>query len=507
MKTSASGPIGRNMAPVILSASIFLLCANVALLATGAVQDGLTAVETTLVDDNATGYATFQSHNQKVVSNSSGIFMTHIHSRNESFTAQQWRLSRSTDDGKTFSTVYQSTDATNPPCMETDEAANLYLARTDFKGTDAYLYRFLAEKNYTEPLITNIPGASADKYAMVLDRRNRRIYYYPRHFLYTLALDGQVKHRVEVLRHGDNARIMYPLLSLAPDGVLHTAWTTQKHEKYLYWDIHYLANRDSGSTWRRFDGSAVSIPAKDDNSGPTDCISLADEYGFHNWLASFMVKDGKVHFIYASQTSPVNRQHYVRYDLKTGKRDINVYPDLTAKALTIRSLDGFFVTRSSLANAPLYCIGNCAGKIGCLASDDNGATWYDYAVSRQAFVPYSIGGCREISADGSILGSFTDTRDPPGKVYFIRIKAGLSRARMLHRSYDRGVFSAEFTDVRGQPESIRFSADGKTWSDWRPFSTILKVSIAAQPRYFQLRSRMSVESEVFAARGPDSNAT
>ncbi len=206
MKTSASGSVGRNMAPGILSASVFLLYANVALLATGAVQDGLTAVETILVDDNATGYATFQSHNQKVVSNKNGIFMTHIRTRNESFTAQQWRLSRSTDGGKTFSTVYQSTDATNPPCMETDEAANVYLARTDFKGTDAYLYRFLAEENYTEPLITSIPGASADKYAMVLDRRNRLIYYYPRHFLYVLTLDGQVRHRVEVLRRGDSRR-------------------------------------------------------------------------------------------------------------------------------------------------------------------------------------------------------------------------------------------------------------------------------------------------------------
>ena len=160
MKTSASEPVGRCLSPAILSASVFFFTPTSALVATGAVQDGLTAVETVLVDDNATGYATFQSHNQKVVSNKNGIFMTHIHSRNESFTAQQWRLSRSTDGGKTFSTVYESTDATNPPCMETDEAGNLYLVRTDFKGTDAYLYRFLADKNYTEPLITSIPGAA-----------------------------------------------------------------------------------------------------------------------------------------------------------------------------------------------------------------------------------------------------------------------------------------------------------------------------------------------------------
>ncbi len=506
MKTSASGPVGRSRASAMVSASVFLLFANAALLAEGAVQGGLTTAETILVDDNAAGYATFQSHNQKVVSNKNGIFMTHLHSRNESFTAQRWRLSRSKDGGKSFSTVYESTDATNPPCMETDEAGNLFLARTDFKGADAYLYRFLAEKNYTEPLIASIPGASADKYAMVLDLSKRLIYYHPRHFFYVLTLDGEIKNRVAVLRHGDNARIMYPLLSLAPDGVLHTAWTTQRHEKYLYWDIHYLATRDSGNTWRRFDGSLVSIPVKDDNSCPTDCISLADEYGSHHWLANLMVKDGKLHFMYASEISSVNRQHYVRYDLKSGKRDINLYPDFQGKALTIRSLDGFFATRSSLANAPLYCIGNCQGRIGCVASDDNGATWYDYALSQQAFVPYSIGGCREISAEGSILGSFTDQRDPPGKVFFLRIKAGLTSARIFKSNYARGTFSAQFTDVRGQPENIHFSADGKNWSGWQAFSTNLNVSLAVRPRYFQLRSRMAVESEVFAASGPDANA-
>ena len=115
---------------------------------------------------------------------------------------------------------------------------------------------------------------------MVLDRSNRLIYYHPRHFFYVLTPDGEIKNRVEVLCRGDNAGIMYPLLSLAPDGVLHTAWTTQKHEEYLYWDIHYLAARDCGSTWCRLDGSAVSVPVKEDDSGPTDCISLADEFRF-----------------------------------------------------------------------------------------------------------------------------------------------------------------------------------------------------------------------------------
>ena len=63
-------------------------------------------IQLTHVDDVTTGYGTFQSHNQKVLSNRSGIFMSHLRSQNEPYTAQQWRLSRSTDGGRSFATVY-----------------------------------------------------------------------------------------------------------------------------------------------------------------------------------------------------------------------------------------------------------------------------------------------------------------------------------------------------------------------------------------------------------------
>jgi hypothetical protein len=92
-------------------------------------QPGLTELNLVCVDDQATGYATFQSHNQKVVRNNRGIFMTHLRTRNEKYTAQQWRLSWSRDGGRTFQTLFESTDATNPPVIETDSADNLYVGR------------------------------------------------------------------------------------------------------------------------------------------------------------------------------------------------------------------------------------------------------------------------------------------------------------------------------------------------------------------------------------------
>ena len=101
----------------------------------------LRTVELVCVDDKATGYGTFQSHNQKVVANRYGIFMTHLRSRNERYTAQMWRLMRSTGGGKAFSVVHEDTHATNPPVLETDEVGNIYLVRVDFQNGNACLYR------------------------------------------------------------------------------------------------------------------------------------------------------------------------------------------------------------------------------------------------------------------------------------------------------------------------------------------------------------------------------
>jgi hypothetical protein len=93
-------------------------------------------VELVCVDNDAIGYATFQSHNQKVVANSYGIFMTHLRRRNVEYTAQTWRLSRSTDRGRSFATVYEATHATNPPVIETDTDGNIIGSFTDSQGNN-----------------------------------------------------------------------------------------------------------------------------------------------------------------------------------------------------------------------------------------------------------------------------------------------------------------------------------------------------------------------------------
>ena len=388
-------------------------------------------IELTCVDAAATSYGTFQSHNQKVVANRRGIFMTHIRTRNEAYTAQQWRLSWSRDAGRNFATLFESTDATNPPVLETDDQDNLYLIRPDFVDGQAYLLRFLATNDYRSPVVSRITNGAAGKFSMVLDPvRHQLCYFAHNNSFHRIGLDGVVRSSTNLLTAGQSASLQYPLLFLDRAGTLHTAWTTVKHGAYLYWDIHYLQSPDGGATWRTMGGKPVLPPVIADEGGPAERVTLDDEFNVHTWLSSFLVKNGKSHFLYLAQTKPP-RQHYVRYDLRTAKRERDVQPEFKGGQLSLRGLDGFFATRAAEPDGTLYCVGRAAGasRLVCLASDDNGGTWRDHAVSETVINPYAIGGCREVTDDGWIIGSFTDqmATNGGGKVYFFRIPASAKK--------------------------------------------------------------------------------
>lgn len=382
-------------------------------------------IELTCVDEHATGYATFQSHNQKVLATRDGIFMTHIRTRNEAYTAQQWRLSRSTDGGKTFATVLEATNATNPAVIEADENENLYLIRPDFVDGSSYLYAFTAGGDYSKPRVTPIPGSAAGKFALVYDSKRKQLYYCSQnHTFHIIGLDGAVKRSFPLLVPGNHAVMQYPLMQMDGD-VLHVAWTTSLPDKYLYWDIHSMNSPDGGATWRKMDGTALTLPVIADDSGPSDRITLDDEFDVHTWLSSFCVRDGKAHFFYLAQTTPW-RQHYMRYDLKSAKRDIDLAPIFKGETIELKGLDGFFAKDKSA----IYCIGHTPDeRIGCLVSHDNGASWHDHAASEKIEKMYALGGCRDVNTDGAIIGSVTSSLssnlDPGGgsKVFFFKIPA------------------------------------------------------------------------------------
>ena len=98
---------------------------------------------------------------------------------------------------------------------------------------------------------------------------------------------------------------------------------------------------------------------------------------------------------------------------------------------------GFLTSLRSVPGSTLYYVTGDRTKLLCFASDDSGATWYQYAVGDRSYPInkanwhgiYSIGAARELTADGHIIGSFTEVADfarsyyeqHSGKMHFLSI--------------------------------------------------------------------------------------
>jgi len=407
-------------------------------------------IHLTMVDQPVIHYATFQSHNQKVVEGGGLIYMSHLRSRNQEYTDQTWRLSVSRDKGATFTTLCEESAATNPPILECDDQGNLYLIRVDFVGGDAFLDRWTAEgiwrwsenqqatigqaanNKAIDRQTTRIPGGAAGKYAAVIDVPRGMLYFFSHNnTFHRLLLNGSLVDSRQLIAPGPHAILQYPHLSLNPHGQLHIAWTTVKHGEYLYWDIHHAFSDDGGesfSSWLPDEGGSrkLNLPIIADDTGDALRMTLDDEFDVHTWLASGMATADHWHGLYLAQTTPA-RQHYLRYDLRTGLRQFDRYPEVAGQTIALRGLDGFFAADPANPKR-LYLLGNDGGYLACLVSHDAGETWQDYARSDQPYGLYSIGGSRRLARNGDILGTFTDQVQPDevtdrkSKVYFFRIE-------------------------------------------------------------------------------------
>ncbi len=392
---------------------------------------GVTEIEMLLVANSNTGAATFHSHNQNVVSNSRGIFMTYILSANDDFTAQHWQLIHSKDGGQSFEVLIDEIAGTNPPVLETDAFDNIYLARPEFSLVDAELFKLQSVNDYAMPSMSvTLPGGKFGKYAMAIDEVDQHIHYFSANgVLNSVDLQStEVLNRAVI--NGGAVPPQYALINMGPSGNLHLAWTTQEFNDPFtpYWSVQHMMSSNGGEDWKTLSNDPLTLPVIGDNNGPTDLIANINAEDRSTWLASMLEKNGKLHFVIQiggnESEGIVDKQRYVRYDLTSAQIDAQMYPEFKGEQISFRFSDGFFVTDSNQPTSPLYVVMNEASRLACLVSYDNGVNWEDYAVGPNMTSPFAVSGSREITSDGYIIGSVTDLNSTGGgEVYFFKIKA------------------------------------------------------------------------------------
>ena len=407
------------------------------------------AVEVTPLEACRTGYATFGSNNQRVVSNAHGIFVSYLSNYGGTPTTSgraTWRLVRSTDGGKTFDRIFTSKAIyeSKAPAIETDEQSNVYLYHsTHFTGKDpGLLYKFSAADNYATTKIFEVPNGSFGKYALLYDRPRKQLLLWAHHGWYNVMdTDGKVLLTERIIDHsgGQNANLQYPHLSLDSGGTLWAAWTTENPAEHTwYWDIHTMKSPDQGVSWQTAAGEPLATPVIPDDTGPADRITQDDEFESKSFLLNHMARNSKVHFVYRTynrRSGPgINRFVYARLDVATGLIDKRITPAWgSADGKTpMAGGHGFFATRREDPNAPLYFVGQSGRRIVAVASYDNGDTWQTAAVSEEQYPRiYAVSGAREISADGYIVGAFTVfdpkavTEFKKSTAYFLKIPTDL----------------------------------------------------------------------------------
>lgn len=390
---------------------------------------------------DGTGLSTFQSHNQKVVANTNGVFMTYLDTCADT-SPNIWRLARSTDGGQSFTTVYQGSDYTKAPAMETDESNNIYLAYPTY-GSSMHFLRFSANNGYTSPGISQTYAGvnCAAKYAMAYDQPRQRFYIATQYGrLLTVDKSGNLLNNQQVFSsNSGNSGAAYPNVCVDTAGVLHFGETVADGGNNIpYQSIRYVKSTDGGATWQAMRGTLLTTPTTPEPTGPSDMINLPDEvFPLSTWLSAMHVKQGKVHFTYRAVnpwvpsyfglvTTLVERQHYMRFNGSTGVRELDSWSAWGAwqgTGITLAGVDGLLASNPNNPSGPVYAVqASTDGHLSALVSLDNGSTWVDYATTSQGLSGiYAVGGCRTLTPDGKVIGSFSAVSGGLWRTYFFSL--------------------------------------------------------------------------------------
>ena len=354
---------------------------------------------------------TFQSHNQKVVSNGYGIFVT----SGDAGGNVPMALWRSTNGGQSFTSVYQRNLYVNPPTIEAAKDGNIYLIYPETDNKRTCFQKFSSSNGFSSPILTKTytQAYSSGKFATAYDPQ-RRVFYHATQggYVYGINEAGAVTSvSKQVFQKGSNSKPSYPHLFVDDTDDIHYAMTTADlvDDGSPYQTIRYLKSTDGGwGNWKTMSGAGVGTPTTTDVGGPATMINYSNEVDHNTWLANMHEKGGKLHFAYKNRSNGAMR--YLRFDEATGAREITT-DSWSGGSWRINSVAAAFASDPDDHTSPLFAVGgNGEGsgdgnRLVALVSYDNGTTWSDHSRSGWYGRLSDPGTARAVTADGKVIGS------------------------------------------------------------------------------------------------------
>jgi hypothetical protein len=418
-------------------------------------------------------YATFQSHNQRAVyvPRTHTLFVADLHGFKGVDLACTKSPPTSTDGCDGTAVVWMTRDGGRtwmqalklgigghyPPALEAGTSGEVYVFVNSYTGSPdtSYVYR-LPPHNYLQPYPTpwlTLTGGETDKFTTTYDTLTNRLYYVKGDYtatssfdLYTINVSAGTFTRRSMLVPDTGRNVAnwvgpagtfphYPLLYLdrSAPGLLVLAWTnTAPAAPKQYWDIHFILSTDGGHTWLGRSGkiSPASFPILADDDGPSWAVPLPRQYrhdtnGCYNtsgtgtcasgtslWLDTLYAQDGYVFFEYSDNSGHTYFRRYARSTKLTAIQDASSHPvtRVCGGTICLASVGAFF-SGNGTSHARLFLTGGMPNHhIGALYTDDDGATWHDYASSSTGTVafPFAPAGARRVGPGNSVQGAMTD---------------------------------------------------------------------------------------------------
>jgi len=385
-----------------------------------AADAGVQILSVTTIETVTSYIATFGTHAQKIVRTDDGLFATYTTVLDDA-PGHQWRLSRSTNGGKSWSKIYTGHGAQGP-VLVADSEQNLILFVPNKNTDDVYLLVFRRDQQYQSPKMFTIHGVACDaKFDMVYDPNWNVVHVATQYgrFLTLNPANGQTFHDYQVYAEtGSTGKTQYPHVAIDKHKNIHFAMTSaDKNDptSRLYRTIQHLyatPTSDGKLSWRKMGGAQLTLPVPPDETGSSTLIIDQGEIAISSHLSSFLAKGDKVHFFYVVDGASGMYAHYKRFDFATGVVDVDISTakqPLTGGTLSLgASGAGYFGTADIVSGStPVYLTASeVSGGVSSLVSHDNGTTWHDFATTGISEATYAIGTPTHIK-DGKLVGIYT----------------------------------------------------------------------------------------------------